>query len=246
MVNGRPQICDYCAGEGTVPKLTPEQRAELIAKADAATRELMNAGKLEGSQLGNFARLLHRSAIDDAGDLIARPLELGAPAPFPEGVEVRPATDDEQRAALDQVKLEPYFKPFSVPADVLRQAEPFGAIDAMAEQAIGIDGKRYPRPPGFPVRGERCEHGADPGLICEKCVGESGQPIPNRVLLIQRMTELVADLVLEAVDAKLPAFDSEVLCHVINVRDLFRDFATDRSICWAEHSACACAKCCPE
>ena len=261
MIDGRPQICDYCAGEGTVPKLTPEQRANLIAKADAATRALYNAGKLEGSQLGNFAHLLHRSAIDDAGDLIARPPELGKPLPFPEGVEVRPATDKEQRDAIAKIAFTHRFIPFKISKAELEGAKPkegfadrlvrealergFNPVHDLIAETITVDGKLKPRPQGFPVRRvDTCPHGAGRGAICEKCIATAAC-VPNRPLLILRMLEIATDLIHQSIREGLPAFDCEVLDVTVNALDLFRDLATDRSICFAEHGPCACEKCSP-
>lgn len=275
MVDGRPQICDYCAGEGTVPKLTPEQRANLIAKANAATRELCNAGKLEGSQLGNFARLLHRSAIDDAGNLIARPLELGEPLPFPE---VRQATDKEQRDAIAKVAFSARFVPFKISKAELEGAEPeegfaerllieafehgFNPMRDLIAETITVDGKLKHRPQGFPVRRvDTCPHGAGRGAICEKCTAAAAC-VPNRPLLILRMLEIAADLAEQAHRDELPGapvldcdFETgasqqipatlELLHRTINALDAARAWATDRSICFAEHGPCACEKCSP-
>ena len=230
--------CERCGGEGELPPpLTEGQRAELVAKAEAATAQLAGAGKLEGSQLERFAQL-YRGDFEVPRDV----LEGGSPS------------EQAARALVAGGRLNP------------QQAAGFvgRAIHFATEMIEPEPGVIRPRPPGFPVRGiEVCQHGAGRGTICADCAAACAI-VPNRPLLIVRLLELVAELVEQANRDGLPGapvLDTdfsddppkgrtipatlEILNRVINARDAARAWATDREVCFADFGPCACNKCAP-
>lgn len=194
------------------------------------------------------------------------------------GVQVRRATDKEQRDAIAKVAFNIRFTPFKISKAELEGAEPkeryadrllreafehnFNPMHDLITETITVDGKPKPRPQGFPVRRiDTCPHGAGRGAICEKCTA-AAVSVLNRPLLILRMLEIAADLAEQAHRDELPGapvldtdFETgkskqipatlELLRRVLDARDMARGWATDRSICFAEHGACACEKCSP-